>query len=454
MTNPAAAEPITHRRVLRIALPIMLANMTVPLLGAVDTGVVGQIPDAAPIAAVGVGAVVLSAIYWIFGFLRMGTAGLTAQAAGAGQSGEVAALLMRSLLIGFTGGLVLMLLQVPIYSAAFAVSPASEEVEGLARGYMQIRIWSAPAAIAIYGINGWLIAQERTRAVLLLQLWMNGLNVVLDLWFVLGLGLGVEGVALATFLAEWSGLAFGLWLCRAAFRQSAWRDWPRVFDRIRLKRMAVVNSDILIRSLLLQAIFVSFLLLGGRFGDVTLAANQVLLQFVHITGYALDGFAFAAEALVGQAFGAGAVARLRRSALLTTIWGGVVALVMMAGFWWLGPWIIDLMAKDTAVQETARLYLPWMVAMPLLLLGLVMFDGIFIGATRSADMRNMMAVSTAIYFIAVWLLMDPLGNHGLWLALGIANVARGVTLGMRYPALERAAQKEATAQREAAARLA
>lgn len=436
------AGPVTHRRVLKIALPIMLANMTVPILGAVDTGVVGQIPDAVPIAAVGVGAIILSAIYWIFGFLRMGTAGLTAQAAGAGQNGEVAALLTRSLLIGVSGGLLLMLLQVPIYAAAFAISPASAEVEALAREYMQIRIWSAPAAIAIYGFNGWLIAQERTRAVLVLQLWMNGLNVVLDLWFVLGLGLGVGGVALATFLAEWSGLAFGLWLCRAAFRVPAWRDWPRVFDRMRLKRMAVVNTDILIRSMLLQAIFVSFLLLGGRFGDVTLAANQVLLQFVHITGYALDGFAFAAEALVGQAFGAGAVARLRRGAVLTTLWGGVLAALMMVFFWAFGPWLIDVMAKDAAVQEAARAYLPWMIAMPLMLLGLVMFDGIFIGATRSADMRNMMAVSAAIYFAAVWLLMDPLGNHGLWLSLAIANVARGVTLGLRYPALERAAARE------------
>ncbi|UYV36618.1 MATE family efflux transporter [Rhodobacteraceae bacterium D3-12] len=438
-----ASADITHTRVLKIALPIMLANITVPLLGAVDTGVVGQLPEAAPIAAVGVGAIVLSAIYWIFGFLRMGTTGLTSQALGAGNQGEVAALFIRSLMIAVAGGVALIVLQYPIFVGAFAVSPASAEVEGLARDYMVIRIWSAPAAIAIYGLTGWLIALERTRGVLLLQLWMNGLNVGLDLWFVLGLGWGVEGVALATFIAEWSGLVIGLWLCREVFRLPDWRNWARVFDRVKLKRMAVVNTDIMIRSLLLQAIFVSFLLLGGRFGDVTLAANQVLLQFLHIVGYAMDGFAFAAETLVGQAFGAGAVAKLRRGAVLTSLWGGVIALGFVLVFWLLGPWIIDVMAKAPEVRAEARVYLPWMIAVPPMLLALVMFDGIFIGATRTADMRNMMLVTAVIYAVAAWVLIAPMGNHGLWLALHISFLARGLSLGLRYPALERAAATQA-----------
>ena len=433
-------KAITHRRVLKIALPIMLANVTVPLLGAVDTGVVGQMPEAAPIAAVGVGAIILSAIYWVFGFLRMGTTGLTSQALGAGNTAEVAALFTRSLMIAVAGGLALIALQWPLFTGAFRISPASAEVEDMARGYMAIRVWSAPAAIAIYGITGWLIAQERTRGVLMLQLWMNGLNVGLDLWFVLGLGWGVEGVALATFLAEWSGLAIGLWLCRDVFGLPDWRNWPRVFDAVRLKRMAVVNTDILIRSLLLQAIFVSFLLLGGRFGDVTLAANQVLLQFLHITGYAMDGFAFSAETLVGQAYGAGAVAKIRRGAVLTSLWGAVIALGFVVAFWIMGPWIIDVMAKAPEVRIEARAYLPWMIAAPPMILGLVMFDGIFIGATRSADMRNMMLVAALVYAGAVWLLIEPMGNHGLWLSLHISFLVRGLTLGLRYPALERAAR--------------
>jgi MATE family multidrug resistance protein len=432
-------EAISHARVLKIALPIMLANVTVPLLGAVDTGVVGQLPEAAPIAAVGVGAIILSAIYWVFGFLRMGTTGLTSQARGAGDSAEVAALFTRSLMIAMAGGSVLIALQYPLFAGAFRVSPASAEVEALAQEYMVIRIWSAPAAIAIFGITGWLIAQERTRGVLLLQLWMNGLNVGLDLWFVLELGWGVEGVALATFLAEWSGLIIGLWMCRDVFGLPDWRNRARVFDRVRLKRMAVVNTDILIRSLLLQAIFVSFLLLGGRFGDVTLAANQVLLQFLHIVGYAMDGFAFSAETLVGQAFGARAVSQIRRGAVLTSLWGGVISLGFVVAFWVFGPWIIDLMSKSPEVQAEARTYLPWMIAAPPMILGLVMFDGIFIGATRSADMRNMMLVAALVYGLSVWLLIEPLGNHGLWLSLHISFLMRGLTLGLRYPALERAA---------------
>lgn len=420
-------------------MPIVLSNATVPILGAVDTGVVGQLGLAAPIGAVGIGAIVLTAIYWLFGFLRMGTTGLTSQAHGAGQHGEVAAMLARALMIGFAAGLGAILLQVPLFWGAFQLAPASAEVEDLARDYMQIRIFSAPAAIAIYGVTGWLIALERTRAVLVIQLWMNGLNIVLDLWFVLGLGWGVSGVATATFLAEWSGLALALWMCRDAFQQPAWRDWGRIFDPERLKLLWSVNSDILLRSLLLEAIFVSFLFLGAGFGDVTLAANQVLVQFLHITAYALDGFAFAAEALVGQAMGAGDRARLRRSAVLTSLWGLGSVAVMAVVFALAGGRVIDLMTTAPEVQGEARNYLIYMVFAPLLGVAAWMLDGIFIGATRSRDMRNMMALSFVVYVVAVLLLMPEFGNHGLWIALLISFVARGVTLGLRYPALEASA---------------
>jgi MATE family multidrug resistance protein len=436
-TQAADHDPITHARILRIALPILLAYITVPLIGLVDTGVVGQIPSPEPIAAVGVGAIVLSAVYWIFGFLRMGTTGLVAQALGQNDHEEVAALFTRAVLVGLAGGLGLIVLQLPVFAGAFWISPASAEVEGLARAYMQIRIWSAPAAIAIYGITGWLIAQERTREVLIVQFWMNGVNVALDLLFVVGLNWGVEGVALATFLAEWSALALGLFLCRDVFARPAWRAWGLVLRATRLKRMAVVNSDILIRSVLLQAIFVSFLLLGGKFGDTVLAANQVLLQFLYVTGYALDGFAFAAEALVGQAFGAGQRARLRRAVWMNTVWasGFAVALSLIFALW--GGWGIEVLTKDPQVQEAARRFLPWMVAAPILQIGLTMLDGIFIGATRTADMRNMMVVTAAFYFASAYALMPVIGNHGLWAALMVSFVVRGVTLGLRYPALER-----------------
>ena len=431
-----AADAVTHRRVLNIALPIVVANATIPILGMVDTGVVGQLGEAAPIGAVGIGAIILTALYWVFGFLRMGTTGLTSQAKGAGKPGEVSAMLTRALMIGLAGGVAIIVLQVPVFWAAFEVSPASAEVEALARDYMQIRVFSAPAIIAMYGVTGWLIALERTRAVLAIQLLMNGLNIALDLWFVLGLGWGVEGVAWATFIAEWSGMALGLWLCRDVLENPAWRDWKRIFDAARLRLIFSVNSDILLRSLMLETIFVSFLFLGSDFGDVTLAANQVLLQFLHISAYALDGFAFAAEALVGQAMGAKDRPRLRRSAIMSSQWGLTIVLVVAGGFALFGGAIVDLMAKAPDVQDAARSYLVYTVLAPVVGLAAFMLDGIFIGATRTRDMRNMMAVSLVIYAIAVAILMPVIGNHGLWIALLISFIARAVTLGLRYPALE------------------
>jgi len=433
------AESLTHRRVLAIALPIVLSNATVPILGVVDTGVVGQLGEAAPIGAVGIGAIILSAVYWIFGFLRMGTTGLTSQASGAGDLGEVDALLSRALLIGLSAGLVMIAAQVAIFRGAFWVSPASAAVEALAQDYMTIRIWSAPATIALYGITGWLIAQERTRAVLVIQVGMNGANIALSYVMGLELGWGVEGVAWATFIAEWGGLALGLWFCRGVFARAAWKSAARVFDVIRLRHMAMVNTDILIRSVLLQAIFVSFLFFGSGFGDVQLAANQILMQFLQVTAYALDGFAFSAEALVGQALGARAPAALRRSAILSSFWGAVICAVLAASFAVFGAAVIDIMTTAPEVREAARVYLPYMVAAPIVGVAAWMLDGIFIGATRTRDMRNMMLISAVVYFVTVIPLMAMFQNHGLWVGLLLNFVVRGVTLGWKYPALEAAA---------------
>lgn len=430
------AGDVTHSRVLKIAIPIVLSNATVPILGAVDTGVVGQLGLAAPIGAVGIGTVILTGFYWLFGFLRMGTTGLTSQALGAGDRPEVVVLLSRALLIAFALGILFILVQVPLFNGAFLLAPASAEVENLARDYMEVRIFSAPATIALYGITGWLIAAERTKAVLVLQLWMNAMNIGLDLWFVLGLDWGVRGVAFASFLAEWSGLILGLYLCRDAFVGRDWCNFTRIFDRVGVRRMALVSGDILIRSLLLQAIFISFLFFGAGFGDVPLAANQILVQFLQITAHALDGFAFAAEALVGQALGAGLRFRLRRAAWLSGVWGGVGALVLTLVFTLFGGSIIDLMTTAPEVRTEARIYLVYMIFGPML--GLVPFilDGVFIGATQTRDMRNMMVLSFGVYALSLAILMPLFGNHGLWLALLISFVARGVTLGLKYPALE------------------
>jgi multidrug resistance protein, MATE family len=435
-TAAAARGDITHRRVLKIALPIVLSNATVPILGAVDVGVVGQMGEAAPIGAVGLGAIILTTVYWIFGFLRMGTVGLVGQAEGAGDSAEVSAWLTRALVVALAGGVLLIVLQPLIFWAAMQLAPASEEVESLTWQYLTIRIWTAPAAISVYALTGWLVAMERTAGVFWVQLTMNGVNILLDLLFVLVLDWGVSGVAVATVIAEITGAALGLWFCRKAFRHPEWRNRTRIFDRASLIRMALLNTDILLRSAMLMIVFSSFVFIGAHFGDVTLAANEVLIQFMYITAYAMDGFAFAAETLIARAIGRGERVHVRRSAVVTSIWGMIICVAMAAGFAIAGGWIIDLMAKDAEVQRAAREYLPYMVIAPLVGCAAWMLDGIFIGATRSRDMRNMMALSFAIYWAAIFILVPLMDNHGLWLALLISFVARGVTLGSRYPALE------------------
>ncbi len=432
MADTAAQD----RRILRIAVPIVLANLSVPLLGAVDTAVVGQMGAAAPIGAVGLGAIILASIYWIFGFLRMGTTGLVAQATGAGDLAESGAILTRGLMIGFAAGAVMVAAQVLIIGAAFQIAPASAEVEALTRDYLAIRIWGAPATIALYALNGWLIATERTRGVLVLQLWMNGLNIALDLWFVLGLGWGGQGVAIATLIAELSALGLGLWLCRAAFSGAQWRDWPRVFDRDRLRRMYAVNSDIMWRTIALQGAMTAFLFISAGFGDVQLAANQILWQFLMLTAYALDGFAFAAEALVGQAVGAASVARMRAAGLRAARMALIAAGAMALGFWALGPLAIDVMTTAPEVRAAARAFLPFVVVLALLGVGAYMLDGIFIGATGTREMRNTVVLAVSIYALILWLAVPIWGNAALWAALAVLNLLRGVFLALLYPRLE------------------
>ncbi len=434
--NESMFQAVTHRRVLKVALPIVVSNATVPILGAVDTGVIGQLGEAAPIGAVGIGSIILTTLYWFFGFLRMGISGLTAQARGRGDRKELAALLMRGLLIGTAAGGLLVVLQGPVLNAGFLAAPASVEVESLADEYASIRILSAPAAISLFAVTGWLIALERTRSVLILQIVTNGINIILDLLFVLWLDFGVRGVASATVIAETTGLTLGLWLCRSAFAEPGWRDWPRIFDRMKLKRMAALNTDILIRNLLIEVTFVSFLFLAADFGDLTLAANQILLQFLHITAYALDGFAFAAEALVGLSIGARRRSELRRSVMLAGLWCGVTTLILSFGFAALGPVGIDILTTAGDVRSESRIYLPWVVAAPLIGAPSWMLDGIFIGATRTRDMRNGMLISTAVYSASVLVLIPVFGNHGLWASIMIFFAARAVTLGVRYLSLE------------------
>lgn len=425
---------ITHARVARIAVPVVLSNATVPLLGAVDTAVIGQLGQAAPLGAVGMGAVVLATLYWAFGFLRMSTSGLAAQAEGARDAAERSAVLLRALMVALLAGAALILLQAPLFAAAFAIAPASAEVERLAKTYLAIRIWGAPATIALYALTGWLVGVERTKGVLVLQLWQNGLNILLALWVVLGLGWGIEGVAFATLIAEMTGLLLALWLARDALAPAVLRaGMVRFSDRAALSRMFTAGRDIMARTILLQLSFTSFVFLGARFGDVTLAANQVLMQFLEITAYALDGFAIAAETLVGQAIGARAMADVRRAGRIALQWGFGGATVLALVYAMAGGMIIDLMTTAPEVRMDARSFLPWLALAPLIGVASWIFDGIFIGALQTRAMLWAMVLSVVVYAAALAALIPLLGNHGLWAALMVLNATRGLTMWQAYP---------------------
>ena len=435
------SQHLTHRRILHIAVPVILANITIPLLGLVDTGVIGQMGLATPIGAVGIGAIILTALYWIFGFLRMGTTGFAAQAIGAGDKDETAAILIRALTIAAIGGLSIIILQLPLFVLGFWLSPASDEVETLARSYMAIRVWSAPFLISTFAITGWLVAAERTRDILVIHLLMNGTNIGFDLLFVLVLGWGVHGVASATVIAEIFGCGLSLWYCRAVLVTAPWSNRARLLDPVKLKRFAAVNVNILIRSLLLQSIFMSFLFFGAAYGDTRLAANHILLQFLSITAHAMDGFAFAAETFVGQALGARCRSTFRRAALMVSFWCFGIGVILALTFALFGGALIDAITTAPDVRIAARDYLVYAALMPLVSIAPFMLDGIFIGATRTRDMRNMMVISTTIYFTFVLILMPVAANHGLWIALLISFAARGATLALKYPALERSVNK-------------
>ncbi|HXV07514.1 MAG TPA: MATE family efflux transporter [Burkholderiales bacterium] len=427
-----------HRAVLGIAGPIMISNVSTPLLGVVDTAVVGQAPDPAYIGAVALGALVFNFVFWGFGCLRMGTTGLTAQALGAGDAAELRASLGRAALIAAAVGAGLIALQWPIREAAFALLEGSPRVEDLARGYFDLRIWAAPATLLNYALLGWFIGLGRARIALALQLLLNFSNMALDAFFVLVLDMGVHGVALGTVLAETAAAAAGLSVAARHLRRFGGRwDRERLLAGDRLRRMIAVNGDIMVRSAALILAFVWFMAQGAKQGDEILAANAVLMHFIAVAAFFLDGLAFAAEALVGRAVGAAERAGLLAAARITTWWAAGVALLASIVFALLGPGIVDLLAVDEGVRATARAYLPWAAFGPLVGVWCFQLDGIFIGATRTAQMRNAGLASLAI-FLAAWWALQPFGNHGLWAALYVHYAARALTLLVCFPALVRA----------------
>jgi len=450
-SSRAGAAPqtrvVTHRAIFAIAAPIMISNMSTPLLGVVDTGVVGQLPDPAYIGAVALGALVFNYVFWGFGFLRMGTTGLTAQAFGAADAAEIRASLGRALLLAVVVGAALIVAQWPIREVAFALLDGSARVVGLARDYYDIRIWAAPATLINYALLGWFIGQGRARVALALQLILNITNMLLDALFVLALGLGVKGVAGGTVLAEIVAAAAGLAIAGRQLRLLGGRwDVARLFEAKRLAHTVAVNRDIMIRSLALIFIFSWFTAQGAKQGDTILAANAVLMNMVAVTVYFLDGWAFAAEAFVGRAVGEGNRADLSAAARMTTWWAAAVAVLASIVALSFGPAIIDVLTVDETVRAAARIYLPWAALVPLVGVWCFQLDGIFIGATRAAEMRNAMLMSVAI-FLAGWWLLRPWGNHGLWAALYVHYAARTGTLLYYFPTLVRSVPATASRAR-------
>ncbi|MEC7490285.1 MAG: MATE family efflux transporter [Pseudomonadota bacterium] len=432
----------SHIRMWRISGPIIISNITVPLLGAVDTAVMGHLPDAKYLGGVALGAMLFTFIYWGFGFLKMGTGGLTAQAFGAVDADEVRASLARALLIGVPAAFCLIALQVPIAWIAFSTVEATREVEVLAGDYFFVRIWGAPATLINFALLGWFIGIQNTRAVLWHQLTLNGMNIVLDLVFVVGLGMDVIGVAAATVIAEICAVAFGLWLVIFNLKKLGGSFVvSKILDGDKLRRTVALNMDIFIRTICLVSAFAYFTAQGATFGNVVLAANAVLLNFQTFMAHALDGFAHAAESLGGGAIGAKDNKSFRNVVRTTMFWGVVTAIGFSGVYFWAGPWIIGLLTGILSVREAATDYLLWSVAMPMIAVVPYILDGVFLGATRGRTMRNAMIASLVIYIASCFILVPFWGNHGLWASLTIFMVARGLTLGLRYPSLVTAVEQ-------------
>lgn len=427
-------------RVWTLAWPIILSNVTTPLLGMVDTAVVGHLPGPEHIGGVAIGAVTFTSVFWLFGFLRMGTSGFAAQANGAGDADETAAVLGRAILLAMALGLLMLALQTPIWWAARDLFDASPAVQRLAGEYFAIRVWTAPATLMNYALLGWFIGLQRSRLALVVQLWLNSTNIVLDLVFVVGLEMGVPGVAWATLVGEWSAAILGLLIARRILlRRGAAVDLGRILALDQLGRFFRANADIMVRTACLIFSFAFFTREAAQFGDLVLAANAILLQMVHMTAYGLDGFAFAAEALVGTALGRRSREALRNAVVASTVWAALVAVAIALVYLAAGDAVIALMTDQMDVRAKAAEFIPWVALYPLIAIWCFQLDGIFIGATQTADMRNAMLISLAVYMAAALTLPDIWGNHGLWAALTVLNLARSASLAFLYPRVERRA---------------
>lgn len=427
-----------HRAFWLLAGPMIVGNISLALLGLVDTAVVGHLDTAVYLGGVAVGTVIFDFLYWGMGFLRMGTTGIVAQALGKNDATEVRTVLMQSILVGLSIAFTILIFQKPIFTIGLSFLEGSSEVKYYAMVYCQWMIWGMPALMILFSVYGWLLGTHNAMSVLKVGVIVNIINIVLDIVFVVYMDMDVRGVALATVISQYCGVVISFFIIRKQLLKQT-GEWSinKIINIEKLKRFLSLNHDIFIRTICLIFVFAFFTRESATYGDTVLAANSILLKFYLLMALALDGFNHAAEALIGKAVGKKDKMLFDYSVSLTLKWSFVFGLVFTLLYWLAGGGMINLLTDINPVREVALLYLPWMIALPLISVWCFLFDGVFIGATRGREMRNSMLVCTFIFFLPVWYLFQFMDNHGLWLAFTLFIAMRGISLGFYYYLIER-----------------
>ena len=424
------------KRVLTISYPIILAHISVPLLGLTDTAVIGHLDNLDILAGISMGAVLMGSIYWFFGFLRMGVTGLVAQARGANQKIEVCSILVRGLVVAVIGGIVLITIHSFLFFSIFYFLSGDKNAEKLAIEYMSIRVLAAPFAISMFVFVGWLFGMGKTVHSLCLLVTVNFVNILLDIIFVKFLFLGIAGVAYATILSEFCGFALGIYLCREFLFDKESMKSKAIFLSNKWKLFILLNINIVIRSTLLQSVFLSYLIFGTLFGSEMLAAIHILLQITFLSVYALDGVAFASEILVGEAIGQRRYQLFKKVVRSATKIGFLFAIVISILFYFLGFFVIDLMTSIEAVRLICYEFIIWISVMPIVSVFSYVFDGIFLGAARGKEIRVAMTQSFVIFFICVIVLVPLMENTGLWTSIVVFNIVRAITLWSKLDGIQ------------------
>lgn len=432
------AQPLTAMAVFNQSWPIMLANAAAPVVGLVDTLVIGRFVGTQALAGIGLGAVIYGIVYWGFGFLRMSTAGLAAQDDGAGNVAGVQGHILRAIPLGLLIGSLVFVLQLLLLPAAFAVFTASPELEGSAATYIQARLWGLPATLGTIALMGWFVGISQAGLALQLQIVLNLVNIILSPLFVIVFGAGLYGVGLASAVAEWAGFLMGLMLMRREFArrgglQPGVITRANLLDPTQLKRLGIANSNIFVRTLALTLGFNFFGNAAASEGSLFMAANHIHMQLITMSALVLDAFAHTAEAVTGAAYGARDRKRFNRAVQLTTRFSALFAVLIGAVIWLGGPLLIDLLTVDPAVRDMARTYLPYAALAPVIGFAAYQMDGIFIGTTRTAEMRNAGLVAVALYIGAHFLIVPRFGAAGIWLAFLFYYAVRALTLAIYYP---------------------